>query len=39
MRRRNVAESVEATLESSGEVDVERMITSSILKVEIARAI
>lgn len=34
-----MAESVEAAVESSAEVEVERMITSSILKVEIARAI
>ncbi len=34
-----MAESVDAVVESSAEVEVERMITSSILKVEIARAI
>lgn len=34
-----MAESVEAAVESSGEVEVERMIISSILNVEIARAI
>lgn len=34
-----MAESAEAAVESSGEVEAERMITSSILNVEIARAI